>query len=160
VTRRLRDGQVFGCLALLSAPLPWTTCCWAGEPAGAVPSLNGPEIMLYISQPIGPSAPARSYGLRIDQHSLPRALPAATANATDLSGRREIVNLSMVAHENLRIDFGRRVGWDFGRGQFKLPSDLPAMKPRFPTRSLAAAFAPATASFAARKTVAELPALP
>lgn len=160
MTRRLRDGRVFRCLALLSAPLPWAAACWAGESGGTVPSLNGPEIMLYISQPIGPSAPARIYGLRIDQHSQPKALPAATAKATDLSGRREIVNLSMAAHQNLRIDFGRRVSWDFGRRQFNLPSDLPAMKPGFPTRPLAAAFAPVTASFASQKTAAAMPALP
>ena len=131
MARRLRDGQLIGCLALLSAPLPWAAECQAGQPVGAVPSVNGPELMLYFSQPIGPSAPARSFGLRIDQHSLPRALPAATANANDLSGRREIVNLRMAAHENLRIDFGRRVSWDFNRQQFNLPSDLPAMKPKF-----------------------------
>ena len=127
------------CLALLSAPLPWTTACLAGEPIGVVPNANGPEVMLYFSQPIGPSAPARSYGLRIDQHSLPRALPGVTANASDLSGRRELVNLRMAAHEDLRIDFGRRVSWNFNRRQFNVPSSIPALQPGTLRSTVAAA---------------------
>jgi hypothetical protein len=126
------------CLAALGASLP-LSAAWAGESVGAAPGVNGPEVMLYFAQPIGPSTSARSYGLRIDQHSLPSILPASTANATDLSGRREIINLRVAAHENLRIDFGRRVSWDFSRRQFNLPGDLPAMKAGFPTHTLAAA---------------------
>ena len=124
---------------MVSASLPMSAACLAGESVGAVPSFNGPEVMLYFAQPIGPSSSARSYGLRIDQHSLPSLLPASTANATELSGRREIINLRVAAHENLRIDFGRHVSWDFSRRQFNLPGDLPAMKAGFPTRTLAAA---------------------
>jgi len=114
--------------------------------------------MLYFSQPIGPSAPARSYGLRIDQHSLPSTLPASTAKATDLSGRREIVNLRMAAHENLRIDFGRRVSWDFSRRQFNLPSDLPAMK--LLAHAQAAALAPVSDPLLPHVTAVAMPALP
>jgi hypothetical protein len=102
--------------------------------------------MFYFSQPIGPSAPARSYGLRIDQHSLPALLPAATANAADLAGRREIINLRMAAHEDLRLDLGRRVSWDFSRRQFNLSGDLPAMTPRFRVGGPASAATPAPIS--------------
>jgi hypothetical protein len=166
VRRRLRDGQVWRLLALLSGPAVWIPTCVAGDSLTAVPSVNGPEVMLYFSQPIGPSAPARSYGLRIDQHSLPAMLPGATANAADLAGRREIVNLRMAAHENMRLDLGRRVSWDFSRRQFNLAGDLPAMMPRFRTGGLAAVGAPTPLSQSlASKTVAAgalrpLPALP
>lgn len=143
MTGRRREGQLLEALALLSALLPWAVC-QAGPPV-ATPGINGPEIMLYIALPIGPSAPARSYGLRIDQHSLPSRLPASTANANDLSGRRELLNLRMAAHENLRIDIGRRVSWDFNRRQFNVPGGLPLMKPNLVRPMLAAGALPALA---------------
>lgn len=121
--RRLRVGFNVQCLALGSAALPWAGACLAGDP-GPSPSIQGREIMFYISQPIGPGAARRSFGLRLDQHANPGSLPGGTSSAAELSGRRELVNLRMAAHENIRIDFGRRVSWDFGRRQFTQPGDL------------------------------------
>ncbi len=164
--RRLRKGEVWRLLALLSGPAVWIPTCAAGDSLTAAPGVNGPEVMLYFSQPIGPSAPARSYGLRIDQHSLPALLPAATANAADLAGRREIINLRMAAHEDLRLDLGRRVSWDFSRRQFNLAGDLPAMTPRFRAGALDPAGTPAPISqsldskMLAAGAVRPLPALP
>jgi hypothetical protein len=123
VRRRLRVGLNAKCLALGGAALPWAGVCLAGDP-GSPSSIQGREIMFYISQPIGPGSAARSFGFRLDQHSTPGALPGGTSSAAELSGRRELVNLRMAAHENLRIDFGRRVSWDFGRGHFTQPGDL------------------------------------
>jgi hypothetical protein len=153
---RAVDRTLLRCLAPISALLPWVPACFA-EPPGSVPSIQGPEIMLYISQPIGPSVATRTYGLRIDQHSLPAALPGATSSATDLSGRRELVNIQVNAHENTHIDFGKRVSWDFSRWQFNMGGDLPAMKMRFPSRTVAATtpIAPPLTSGALR-----MPALP
>jgi len=111
------------CLALGSAALPWSGACLAGDP-GSPSTSQGRELMFYISQPIGPGAAARSFGFRLDQHSTPGALPGGTSSAAELSGRRELVNLRMAAHENLRIDFGHRVSWDFGRRQFTQPGDV------------------------------------
>jgi hypothetical protein len=122
------------CLALGSAALPWAGACLAGDP-GSPSSIQGREIMFYISQPIGPGAAARSFGFRLDQHSTPGALPGGTSSAAELSGRRELVNLHMAAHENLRIEFGRRVSWDFGRRQFTQPGDQLVMKGGFRDRA-------------------------
>ena len=94
--------------------------------------MQGREISFYISQPIGPGAAARSFGFRLDQHSNPGSLPGGTSSAAELSGRRELVNLHMAAHENLRIDFGRHVSWDFGRHQFTQPGEMLPMKAAFP----------------------------
>lgn len=125
--RRLREGVIWQ-LVLLGAALPLSHAK-AGEGLTAVPSQHGPEIMLYVALPIGAAGPPRVFGLRIDQHSPPSKLPGATANAADLAGRRELVNLSMAAHEHMRLDFGRRVSWDFSRQRLNLPSDLPSMRP-------------------------------
>jgi hypothetical protein len=131
VRRRLRIRFKMQCLALGSAALPWVGVCLAGDP-GTSSSIEGREIMFYISQPIGPGAAARSFGFRLDQHSNPRALPGGTSSAAELSGRHELVNLRMAAHENMRIDFGgRRASWDFGRRQFTQPGDLLMVKGGF-----------------------------
>jgi hypothetical protein len=134
VARRLRLGAFLRCLALIGAPLPWVDACLAGEPTVGS-SYQGREVMLYIALPIGPFTARRSFGLRINQHSLPAALPAATSSAAELSGRRELVDLRMDEHQALSIDFGRHVGWDFSRRQFNLPSDLPVMQAGFPDRT-------------------------
>ena len=142
--RRLRVGFNVQCLALGGAALPWAGACLAGDP-GPAPNISGREIMFYFSQPIGPGAAPRSFGLRIDQHSNPGALPGGTSSAAELSGRHELVNLRLSAHENLRIDFGRRVSWDFGRHLFTQPGDLLLMKGGFPHRAATwPAGAPAT----------------
>ena len=133
--RRLRVAFNVKCLALGSAALPWTGACLAGDPGNA-PGMQGREISFYISQPIGPGAAARSFGFRLDQHSNPGSLPGGTGSAAELSGRRELVNLRMAAHENLRIDFGRHVSWDFGRHQFTQPGEMLPMKGGFPDRAL------------------------
>jgi len=81
-----------------------------------------------------PSSIPRHYGLRIDQHTTPVALSAVTGQASDLDGRREIVNLSLARHGDMHIDFGRRVSWDISRGQLHLPNDLPSLKSEFRAR--------------------------
>jgi hypothetical protein len=134
VRRRLRIRFNVQCLALGAAALPWASVCLASDP-GSAPSFQGREVMIYISQPIGPGATARSFGLRLDQHSNPGALPGGTGSAAELSGRRELVNLRMAAHENIRIDFGRHASWDFGRRQFTQPGDLLMMKGGFRDRA-------------------------
>jgi hypothetical protein len=133
VRRRLRVAFNVKCLALGSAALPWTGACLAGDP-GNPPGMQGREISFYISQPIGPGSANRSFGFRLDQHSNPGSLPGGTGSAAELSGRRELLNLRMAAHENLRIDFGRRVSWDFGRRQFTQPGEMLMMKGGFPNR--------------------------
>jgi len=157
VTRRLRVGRCVGYLALIGAPLPWAGTCLAGEPTiGSSP--QGTEVMLYISQPFGPFAAARSYGLRVDQHSTPSALPGGTSSAAELSGRRELVNLRLAQHEDLRIDFGHRVSWDFSTRQLNLPSDLPVMQTGFPKRMPGAISALAARAVSARSATAPIAA--
>ena len=132
--RRLRVRFNVQCLALGGAALPCAGVCLAAEPPSPT-SMNGREIMFYISQPIGPGAASRSFGFRLDQHSNPGALPGGTSSAAELSGRRELVNLRMAAHENIRISFGRRASWDFGRRQFTQPGDLLMTKGGFRDRA-------------------------
>lgn len=132
MVRELSIRRILKRLTLLSAPLPWAVACLAGDPISAVPSAQGPRIMLYFNQPIGPVGAARVVGLRIDQASTSPAPPVTAAVAP--LGRRELVNLQIGAHANVRIDFARRLSWDFGRKQFNVPGDHQSdMALRFPT---------------------------
>lgn len=161
--RRVRDAMSWQCVLLLSTPLVCGTPCRAAAPVGAVPEAHGPEFMLYVSLPIGPLAPARSFGLRIDQHSWAGPAHTAAPGITDLSGRREIVNLRMAEHQSLRLDLGRRVSWDFRTHRLALPSDPPAL--RLSAQSLASVPRLPAQRFFARPagqvdSPATLPALP
>jgi hypothetical protein len=121
-------------LMLLSVPLPWAVGCLAGDPTSGVPSAQGPQIMFYFKQPIGAAGSSRTYGLRIDQSSMPMPLPGTAAPGS--LNHREIVNLQINAHANVRIDFARRLSWDFGRRQFNLSGDQSDMALRLPSRAL------------------------
>lgn len=127
--RRLRDS-IRTASAALAGTLACSPPCNAAQPLAAAPAVHGPEIMLYFSQPIGPSTSTRSFGLRIDQHSLPALLPAPTTNPSDLSGRRELLNLRMAAHQGIRLDFGRRLSWDFAAHRLGTPSEAAAVRIR------------------------------
>jgi len=130
VRRRLRTVVNAGCLALLGTSVGCPSCP-AAEPISVAPGMRGPEIMLYISQPIGPSSAARSFGLRIDRHSVPALLPGTSTNLSDLSGRKQLVNLRMAAHQSVRLDLGTRVSWDFGTHRFAAPGDPPVLRTQF-----------------------------
>jgi hypothetical protein len=121
--------------ALLSVLLPWDLACFAGDPNTGVPSPQGRQIMLYFNQPIGGSGSSRTYGLRIDQGSMPTPLPGAASTA-GMVNHREIVNLQFNAHANVRLDFARRLSWDFGRRQFNLSGDQSDIALRLPSRAL------------------------
>jgi len=121
-------------LTLVSVLLPWAPACLAGDPNSGVPSAQGPQIMFYFKQPIGAAGSSRTYGLRIDQSSMPMPLPGVAAQGS--LNHREIVNLQINAHANVRIDFARRLSWDFGRRQFNLSGDQPDMALRLPSRAL------------------------
>jgi hypothetical protein len=95
--------------------LPWALGALAGEPVGAPPSLQGPRIMLYVSQSLSGGGTTRLFGLRLDRSSIPPVSPGSY-----LSGpvrQRELVNLQFSSPRDMHIDFGRRVTWDFNRGE-------------------------------------------
>jgi hypothetical protein len=71
--------------------------------------------MLYVSQSLGGGGGTRLFGLRLDRSSIPPVTPG-----TYISGplrQRELVNLQFASRQDVRIDFGRRLTWDFSRGE-------------------------------------------
>jgi hypothetical protein len=91
---------------------------------GMAPTSSGRQITLYVSQPLwsrGASS-SRVYGLRIEQV---RALPAAPQSSVVGSLRRSVlVDLQIVPHSDIRIEFGKRVSWNFTHEAFGPQSSL------------------------------------
>lgn len=85
------------------------TVC-AGDPVGAAPAVRGPQIMLYVSQPLwSRGVSLRMYGLRMDRL---RSVDSIAIQRTPL------IDLQLQAHSDVRVEFGRRVTWDIRRGEF------------------------------------------
>jgi len=84
---------------------------------GMTPVSGGPQMVLYVTQSLGSgSTSVRLYGVRIDEiHPIPNS-PLVTA--VGLVQRRELVNLQIVPHSDIRIQLGRRLTWDFTNEEF------------------------------------------
>ena len=96
----------------------------AGNMVGMAPTSSGRQIMFYVSQPLwsrGASS-SRVYGLRIEEV---RALPATPQSTVVGSLRRSVlVDLQIVPHSDIRIEFGKRVMWNFTHESFGQQSSL------------------------------------
>ena len=96
----------------------------AGNMVGMAPTSSGRQIMLYVSQPLWSrgAASSRVYGLRIEEV---RALPASPQSSVVGSLRRSVlVDLQIVPHSDIRVEFGRRVSWNFTHEAFGPQSSL------------------------------------
>jgi hypothetical protein len=89
----------------------------AGNFVGMAPASRSPQIMLYVSQSLwSPGTSFRVYGLRIEEV---RALPISPQSGVAGSLRRSaLFDLQIVPHSDIRIEFGRRLTWDFTREAF------------------------------------------
>jgi hypothetical protein len=81
-----------------------------------------------VSQPLwSPGKSFRVYGLRIEEL---RAQPTSRQSGVAGSMRRsELLDLQIGPHSDLRVEFGRRVIWDFTRGAFGAQSSLSIVLP-------------------------------
>ena len=89
----------------------------SSEATTMTPVAGGPQIVLYFTQSLWSTGkPERLYGVRIDAI---RPLPnSPLVTAAGLVQRRELLNLQIVPHSDIRIQLGRRVSWDFTREEF------------------------------------------
>jgi hypothetical protein len=130
---------VFQQLLLFSGLLGWALVCPAADAVSAVPGAHGPQLMLYIKQPLGAGGAPRVYGLRIERLATPPTLPTPAAIVS--TGRREIVDLQIRHYSDVRVEFGRRVTWNVGRQEFGLSGNQPSMAIRLPARANSTAIA-------------------
>jgi hypothetical protein len=99
---------------------------YAGNIVGMAPTSRSPQIMLYVSQTLwSPGTSFRVYGLRIEEV---RALPTSSQSGVAGSLRHsELFDLLIVPHSDIRLEFGRRLIWDFTRAAFGPQSRPPSL---------------------------------
>jgi hypothetical protein len=111
-------------ILLSGAAMASGAAAYAGNMVGMAPTSNSRQVMLYVSQPLwsrGASS-SRVYGLRIEQV---RATPATPQSSVVGSLRRSVlVDLQIVPHSDIRIEFGKRVIWNFTHEAFGQQSSL------------------------------------
>jgi hypothetical protein len=104
-------------ILLSAASVAACAAACAGNFVGMAPTSRAPQIMLYVSQPLWSNGKSfRAYGLRIEEvRGLPTSLQPAAAGSLR---RSVLVDLQMVPHSDIRIEFGRRLIWDFTHAAF------------------------------------------
>jgi hypothetical protein len=100
----------------------------AGNIVGIAPTSRSPQIMFYVSQPLWSSGrSSRVYGLRIEEV---RAQPTSPQSAAVGSlRRRELLDLQIAPHSDIRVTFIRRLIWDFTRKGFGPQSSVSIVLP-------------------------------
>jgi hypothetical protein len=101
----------------LSAIALAASAVFATSAEAMTPVSGGPQIVLYMTQSLWSGGkPVRLYGVRIDEI---RPLPNSPLVTTvGLVQRRELLNLQVVPHSDVRIQLGRRLTWDFTSEEF------------------------------------------
>jgi hypothetical protein len=117
-------------LALFSGLLCRALVCPAADGVGIVRAAHGPQMMLYIQQPLGVRGASLIYGLRLERLAPAPTLPSPVAIAS--TGRREIVDLQIRRYSDVRVEFGRRLTWNVGRQEFGLSGHQGSMAIRLP----------------------------
>jgi hypothetical protein len=123
---------------LFAALLARALTCPAADGLTIVPGAHGPQMMLYIRQPLGAGA-TRIYGLRLERMDSTPAL--ATSGSVGTAGARSIVDLQFRHASDVRVEFGRRLTWNLGRREFGPSGNQPGMLIHLPARALPSAIA-------------------
>jgi hypothetical protein len=122
--QRNAANRLTSSLLLTVASLVAGAAACAGNIVRMAPTSRSPQIMLYVSQTLwSPGTSPRVYGLRIEEiRAQPTSLQSGVAGSLR---RRELFDLQIVPHSDIRIEFGRRLIWDFTREAFG-PKSSPA----------------------------------
>lgn len=93
----------------------------------------GPQVMLYVTLPLGAPGKGHVFGLRVDRT---RSAPDVhIINPDSPLNRRALLDLQLGADSALRLELDRRLTWDFGRQQWRLSSRPATIMLRVPVRA-------------------------
>jgi len=122
-------------ILLSVASVAANTAAYAGNIVGMAPTSRSPQIMLYVSQTLwSPGSSFRVYGLRIEEV---RAQPTSRQSGAAGSFRRsELFDLQIVPHSDIRMEFGRRLIWDFTHAAFGPQSSSSSLAIRLTIHSI------------------------
>jgi len=87
----------------------------AGNVVSAAPVSCGPQVMLYVTLSSGGSSSRPVFGLRIGEF---RKRPSTTQLVANPPISRELIDVQIVGHSDVRMEFGRRLLWNITRGAF------------------------------------------
>jgi hypothetical protein len=121
---RKTANWVVGLVLLGGASMVSISDANAGNVVSAASVSCGPQLMLYVTLPLwshGSSSLPR-YGLRIGEF---RKRPTTLQLVAVAPIQRELVDLQIAAHSDIRVEFGRRLVWDIPHGAFA-PQSSPA----------------------------------
>jgi hypothetical protein len=121
---------------LFAALLARALACPAADGLTMVPGTHGPQMTLYVRQPLGAGA-TRIYGLRLDR--MASTPTVATAGLVGTTGSRTIVDLQIRHASDVRVEFGHRLTWNLGRQEFGPSGNQPGIAIHLSARAPAAA---------------------
>jgi len=113
-------------MLLVGASWASITAFSAGDIATASPTSCGPQFMLYVTVPLssGGSWSLPRYGLRVGEF---RKRPTTIQLVAVAPVPRELMDLRVDAHSDIRVEFAQRLVWDIPRGAFGPQSNLPTL---------------------------------
>lgn len=105
-----------GLVFLVGASMVSIRAACASNVISAAPTC-GPQFMLYVSLPLSArgSSSRPQYGLRIGEF---RKRPTTSQLVAVAPVQRELIDLQIVGHSDVRFQFGRRLVWSVTRGTF------------------------------------------
>jgi hypothetical protein len=115
--QRNAANRFMSSIVLGAASVAAGTAASAGNIVGMTPTSRSPQFMLYVSQTLwSPGRSPRVYGLRIEEI---QARPTSPQSGLAGSFRRsELFDLQIVPHSDIRLEFGRRLIWNFTHERF------------------------------------------
>jgi hypothetical protein len=123
VPPRNTASWIAGLVLLGGASMVSIRTAWAPSVVSAPRVSCGPQLMLYVTLPLSSrgSSSLPRYGLRIGEFRRRPTTPQLVAVAPV---QHELADLQVVAHSDVRVEFGRRLVWDIPRGAFGSQSAL------------------------------------
>src|SRR5579871_435479 len=104
----------------MAGPLSWAAVNAQATPPGPPLAPRAPQLMLYISRPIGGGAGGLAltptFGLRLSQ--IRQAPNLGDPEAGAAFQHRELLDWAIRGRSDVQLALGRRVTWDFTRQAF------------------------------------------
>ncbi|HKC17278.1 MAG TPA: hypothetical protein VKC11_11290 [Steroidobacteraceae bacterium] len=129
-SKRLRTDFSIGCVALAVG-----AGAWAGDRAWEPTSSLGPQVTLYVNQPLwSRGTNRRSYGLRLEQVRCDAGMPQRAAFG--VVHRKVLLDLQIRSQSDVRVEVATRVTWDLSRESFGPDSNDYRLVFRLPLHAL------------------------
>jgi len=129
-TWRLRTDLSIGCVALAVG-----AGAWAGDRVWEPTSSFGPQVTLYVNQPLwSHGTNRRFYGLRLEQVRCDAGMPQRAAFG--VVRRKVLLDLQIRPQSDVRVEVATHIIWDLSRDSFGPESNDYRLVFRLPLHAL------------------------